>query len=140
MKKFTINCDFGGQLAPFTIYIGKPEPGHHPLHFQADWLSKQRGGMIPGEVMEAVTQLQELAVKNGVSLEELCVYALGTEEEQAALAAETGEGEALPEEIPVDDSGEQVAAEAQAEQNDEQLAEENTDDVTDDTSAKKPQE
>ena len=45
------------------FFIGKPEKGHHPLHFQADWLSKSRGGMIPGEVMEAVTQLQELAEK-----------------------------------------------------------------------------
>ena len=87
MKKFTINCDFGGQMSPFAIYIGKPEGAHHPLHFQADWLSKARGGMIPGEVMEAVTQLQELAEKNGVSLEELCVYALGTEEQQAELEA-----------------------------------------------------
>ena len=89
MKKFTINCDFGGQLSPFSIFIGKPEHAHHPLHFQADWLSKQRGGMIPGDVMEAVTQLQQLAEKNGVSLEELCVYALGTPEEQAALEGET---------------------------------------------------
>jgi hypothetical protein len=39
MKKFTINCDFGGQMSPFAIYIGKPEGAHHPLHFQADWLS-----------------------------------------------------------------------------------------------------
>ncbi len=91
MKKFTINCDFGGQLSPFTIFIGKPEHAHHPLHFQADWLSKQRGGMIPGDVMEAVTQLQQLAEKNGVSLEELCVYALGTPEEQAALEGEKTE-------------------------------------------------
>lgn len=90
MKKFTINCDFGGQMSPFAIYIGKPEKGHHPLHFQADWLSKARGGMIPGEVMEAVTQLQELAEKNGVSLEELCVYALGTKEQQAELESEVG--------------------------------------------------
>ena len=89
MKKFTINCDFGGQLSPFTIFIGKPEHPHHPLHFQADWLSKQRGGMIPGDVMDAVSQLQELAEKNGVSLEELCVYALGTKEEQAALEGNT---------------------------------------------------
>ena len=88
MKKFTINCDFGGQLSPFTIFIGKPERNHHPLHFQADWLSKARGGMIPGEVMEAVTQLQELAEKNNVSLEELCVYALGTDEQKAELEAE----------------------------------------------------
>ena len=89
MKKFTINCDFGGQLSPFTIFIGKPEHSHHPLHFQADWLSKQRGGMIPADVMDAVSQLQELAEKNGVSLEELCVYALGTKEEQEALDQDT---------------------------------------------------
>ena len=85
MKKFVINCDFGGQLSPFAIYVGKPEQGHHPLHFQADWLSQTRGGIIPSEVMEAVTKLQELAQKNNVSLEELCVYALGTEEQQAEL-------------------------------------------------------
>lgn len=91
MKKFTINCDFGGQLAPFTIYIGNPEASHHPLHFQADWLSKQRGGMIPGEVMEAISQLQELSVKNNVSLEELCVYALGTAEEDAEDTADSEE-------------------------------------------------
>ena len=39
--------------------------------------------------MDAVSQLQELAEKNGVSLEELCVYALGTKEEQAALEGNT---------------------------------------------------
>ncbi|WP_375326955.1 DUF2610 domain-containing protein [Candidatus Tisiphia endosymbiont of Nemotelus uliginosus] len=81
MKKFSVNCDFGGQMAPFTIYIGQPEPGHHPLHFQADWLSKQRGGTIPAEVMDAVTKLQELANKNNVLVEELCVYALGSAQE-----------------------------------------------------------
>jgi hypothetical protein len=85
MKKFTINCDFGGQMAPFTIFIGKPEKGRHPLHFQADWLSKSRGGMVPGEVMEAISELQELANKNGVLLEELCVYALGSGEQQDEL-------------------------------------------------------
>ena len=89
-KKFTINCDFGGQMSPFAIFIGKPEEGHHPLHFQADWLSKARGGMIPGEVMEAVTQLQELAKKNGVALEDLCVYALGTEKQQSELESASG--------------------------------------------------
>jgi len=41
--------------------------------------------------MEAVTQLQQLAEKNGVSLEELCVYALGTPEEQASLEGENKE-------------------------------------------------
>lgn len=109
MKKFTINCDFGGQMSPFTIFIGKPEKGHHPLHFQADWLSKARGGMIPGEVMEAVTQLQELAEKNGVSLEELCVYALDSDEQQAELESTATEEAAV---AMVDD--EQASADEQS--------------------------
>jgi hypothetical protein len=125
MKKFTINCDFGGQLSPFTIFIGKPEHAHHPLHFQADWLSKQRGGMIPGDVMEAVTQLQQLADKNGVSLEELCVYALGTPEEQAAL-----EGEKTEEVAAVESSSEVVTEE-------EAVSKENikSDEVTEDSNS-----
>lgn len=84
MKKFTINCDFGGQMAPFTIYIGQPERSHHPLHFQADWLSKERGGTVPAEVMDAIAKLKDLAEKNNVSLEELCVYALGSAQEDEA--------------------------------------------------------
>jgi hypothetical protein len=76
MKKFTVPCDFGGKMAPFTIYIGEPESTHHPLHFQADWLSKERGGTIPGDVMESLAKLFQLAKKNNLSFEELCVYTL----------------------------------------------------------------
>ena len=138
-KKFTINCDFGGQMSPFAIFIGKPEEGHHPLHFQADWLSKARGGMIPGEVMEAVTQLQELAKKNGVALEDLCVYALGTEKQQSELEGvssdvpeesfaeesqnefATNEGEDITEEVAeeTEDQGEEQTQEFTEEPNDE---------------------
>lgn len=82
MKKFTVNCDFGGQIAPFAVYIGAPEGGHHPLHFQADWLSKNRGGSIPPDIMDAVGRLKDLAEKNKVSLEELCVYALGAAQQE----------------------------------------------------------
>lgn len=77
MKKFTVPCDFNGVKSPFTIYIGEPEDSHHPLHFQADWLTRERGGNIPGEVMDSIAKLKELADKNNVSFEELCVYALG---------------------------------------------------------------
>lgn len=94
MKKFTINCDFGGQMSPFTIFIGEPESEHHPLHFQADWLSKERNGTIPSQVMDAIAKLKELASKNNVSLEELCVYALGSvgnDELRTAASAERGE-------------------------------------------------
>jgi hypothetical protein len=83
MKKFVVNCNFGGQMSPFAIYIGKPETKHHPLHFQAEWLSKERGGSIPAEVMTAVGKLKDLAEKNNVSLEELCVYALGNAQLQS---------------------------------------------------------
>jgi hypothetical protein len=82
MKKFTVNCDFGGQMSPFTICVGEPEPGHHPLHFQADWLSKERGGTIPSQVMEAISKLKTLAKENNVSFEELCVYALGAAQQE----------------------------------------------------------
>jgi hypothetical protein len=77
MKKFTVPCYFNGVKAPFTIYIGAPEDQHHPLHFQADWLQKERGGTIPSEVMDSIAKLKALADKNNVSFEDLCVYALG---------------------------------------------------------------
>lgn len=77
MKKFVVPCNFGGQVSPFTVYIGAPEDKHHPLHFQADWLSKERGGSIPQEVMESLGKIKDLADKNGVLFEDLCVYALG---------------------------------------------------------------
>ncbi len=103
MKKFSINCDFGGQIAPFVIYIGQPEQTHHPLHFQADWLSKQRGGTVPPEVMDAIAKLKDLAEKNNTSLEELCVYALGAAQEEQEEQAE--------EEYNEDNSGGELALE-----------------------------
>lgn len=86
MKKFTINCQFGGSTGNFTVYIGKPEGAHHPLHFQADWLSKERGGTIPQKVMDSLAKLKEISEKNNVSFEELCEYAL-----QAARIEESEE-------------------------------------------------
>ena len=82
MKKFSVICDFGGTKAPFVVYIGAPQEGHHPLQFQADWLAKERGGNIPGEVMENIAKLKELADRNNVDFEELCVYALGAAQQQ----------------------------------------------------------
>ena len=76
MKKFTIPCDFGGKKAPFDVFIGNPAKGNHPLFFQSAWLAENRGGAIPGEVMESFQKLLALSEKNGVSFEDLCVYAL----------------------------------------------------------------
>ncbi len=93
MKKFTVPCDFGGQKAPFTIYIGDPEPRHHPLSFQANWLSKERGGTIPGEVMDSIAKLKEIADQNNVSFEDLCVYALGAAQQSEEEASEDGDAD-----------------------------------------------
>lgn len=92
MRKFAVNCSFNGQIAPFVVFVGDPEPQHHPLHFQADWLGKNRGGQIPQQVMDAIAQLKDIAVKNGVSFEDLCVYALGMAQEQAINMNDEEEG------------------------------------------------
>lgn len=77
MKSFTIPCDFGGQKSPFKIYVGEPDPTKHPLQNQSHWLTAERGGSIPQEVMESFEKLHAIAKENNVSFEDLCVYALG---------------------------------------------------------------
>ena len=53
MKRFTVPCDFNGVKHPFHVYIGNPHPKKHPLQFQAWWLSSERGGTIPQDVMDS---------------------------------------------------------------------------------------
>ena len=88
MRKFTINCNFGGTKSPFTVYIGMPEKVHLPLHFQADWLSKERGGSIPQEVMDSLQKLLEISIKNNVPFEDLCAYAIESAQVTEAPAAQ----------------------------------------------------
>ena len=81
MKRFTIPCDFGGKKHPFHVYIGEPAPQKHPLQQQNWWLSSERGGNIPQEVMDSFERLWKIAQDNNVSFEDLCVYALGADQE-----------------------------------------------------------
>jgi len=81
MKKFKIQCDFGGQRAPFDVYVGDPRNDKHPLQMQAWWLSSSRGGSIPQEIMDSFEKLQKIAQENNVSFEDLCVYAFGNADE-----------------------------------------------------------
>lgn len=92
MKRFTVPCDFGGQKSPFHIYVGTPHPRNHPLQHQASWLSSERGGQIPQEVMDSFEKLWKIAQENNVSFEDLCVYALGS--------AQSGGGDAAPQAKP----------------------------------------
>lgn len=92
MKKFTIPCNFGGTKAPFDVYIGNPKPGNHPLQNQAAWLSAERGGTIPPEVMESFTKLLALAEKHKVSFPDLCAHAMKSVNEDK----EKAKGKAAP--------------------------------------------
>jgi hypothetical protein len=83
VKKFTVPCDFGGQKAPFSIYVGEPSDDFHPLHFQQQWLSNERGGSIPKEVMDSFEKLYNIAKENpDVTFEDLCLYAFGRAAEE----------------------------------------------------------
>ena len=76
VKQFTIPCDFQGQMAPVTLYIGHPEEAHHPINFQSQWLSSARGGQVPQDLMDTLQKLHDLAIENNADFEELCYYAL----------------------------------------------------------------
>ena len=82
MKKFSVPCDFNGKKAPFDLYVGEPANNRHPLYFQSKWLSEERGGTIPQEVMDSFAKLQKISIENDVSFEELCEYALGQAAEE----------------------------------------------------------
>lgn len=87
---FMIPCDFGGRKAPFPIYVGEPKPDNHPLHNQSWWLSSERGGTIPQEVMDSFEKLHNIAKENNVSFEELCIYAMGEAMEQKQVEESGG--------------------------------------------------
>ncbi len=74
-RKIVIDCNIQGKKIPIDFYIGEPDATHHPLHFQADFLSK-KGGMVPSDVMEAMSKVKELADKNNVPFADLCYYAM----------------------------------------------------------------
>ncbi len=74
-RKIVIDCNIQGKKIPIDFYIGEPDATHHPLHFQADFLSK-KGGMVPPDVMEAMSKVKELADKNKVPFADLCYYAM----------------------------------------------------------------
>ncbi len=90
MKRFTIPCDFGGQKHPFHVYVGDPHPKKHPLMNQSNWLSSERGGNIPQDVMDSFEKLFKISQENNVPFEDLCVYALGNA--SAQKQNQSGEG------------------------------------------------
>ena len=95
-KKFTANCDFGGQKSPVTIYIGTPAVNSpHPLNFQSKWLSQTKGGTIPSDIMESFAKLSEISIKNRVPFEDLCAYVIEELKSGGKLKDDAKQGEAL---------------------------------------------
>lgn len=76
VKKFTANCDFGGQKSPVDLYVGNPQGGSHPLAFQSKWLATAKRGTIPPEIMNSFAKLVEISEKNRVPFEDLCEYVI----------------------------------------------------------------
>ncbi len=74
-RKIVVDCNFQGKKVPVDFFIGEPDETHHPLHFQADFVSK-KGGMVPPDVMEAMSKVKQLADKNKVPFADLCYYAM----------------------------------------------------------------
>ena len=96
VKKFTANCDFGGQKSPVTLYIGTPAVNSpHPLNFQSKWLSEKRGGNIPADIMDSFGKLADIAVKNRVSFEDLCAYVIDELKSSNSLATDAKQATAL---------------------------------------------
>lgn len=90
MKRLTIPVEFNGKRVPFHVYIGEPHPKNHPLQHQAHWISTERGGTVPSEIMESFEKLHKISIENNVSFEELCAYALGNSAGGATGGGATG--------------------------------------------------
>lgn len=76
IKKLTIPCMFGNQKQPVDFYVGRPKPENHPIQNQSHWLSSERGGTVPSEIMDSLQRLHELSKKNHVPFVDLCAYAI----------------------------------------------------------------
>jgi hypothetical protein len=76
VKKFSYLCDFAGKKHPVTFYIGDAAKGNHPIGFQSTWLSKEKGGVVPKDLMDSLMRLKEIADTQKVSFEDLCEYVI----------------------------------------------------------------
>jgi hypothetical protein len=86
VKKIMVPCDCGAVTQTFAIYLGKPIPGHHPIGQQAAWISREKGCTVPQKLMDELQKLFDIAQENGVSFEELVVYAMPDDIEDVETA------------------------------------------------------
>lgn len=93
MLQFEIVCNFqGGRKETVGFYIGLPEPGHHPIHFQAKWLNGEKGGSVPEDVMKSLQELYNTAKSNNLDFTELCSFALNSATKNQKTVNKGGNG------------------------------------------------
>ena len=76
VKKFSYLCDFAGKKYPVTFYIGDSQKGTHPIGFQSKWLGKEKGGLVPKDLMDSLSRLKEISDNDKIPFEDLCEYVL----------------------------------------------------------------
>ncbi|MDR2760538.1 MAG: DUF2610 domain-containing protein [Rickettsiales bacterium] len=72
--RFNIPCSFGSKVSNVDFFVGTPREDQHPINFQAKWLGENRGGTVPASVMDSIKKIKEIADKEHVSFEHLCLY------------------------------------------------------------------
>ncbi|HLJ56544.1 MAG TPA: DUF2610 domain-containing protein [Chthonomonadaceae bacterium] len=83
-ERFTVDCDSGGKKQ-FYVYIVEQYPPKQddPLKDEEERLLLDHGARVPKEVVESFSKILKVARENNVSYCELCVYALGSEDDDA---------------------------------------------------------
>ncbi|MDR0571379.1 MAG: DUF2610 domain-containing protein [Rickettsiales bacterium] len=76
VAKFFIPCDFNGREVNIEFSVGNPAKDQHPIYFQSKWLGEARGGVVPQEIMDSIQKIKEVADKEKVSFEDLCLYTI----------------------------------------------------------------
>jgi hypothetical protein len=86
VKKFSYLCDFAGKKHPVTFYIGDAAKGNNPIAFQSTWLAKEKGGVVPKELMDSLMKLKEISDTQRVSFEDLCEYVIAEIQSSQSVA------------------------------------------------------
>lgn len=85
IKVFSVTCDFGGAKHSVPFSLGYPEPSHNPISFQASFISKTRGGVVPENIISALTRLYNLATENNLDFPEFAEYAIKNSEGKESI-------------------------------------------------------
>ena len=99
MKQLTIGYELDGEHQSFVVYIGAPAPDAHPLEQQAAWLRRERGGVVPAQVMSGFAELHRIALNDDLSLEDVAAVAFQDElspEEADVIDRATGPASDAP--------------------------------------------